>query len=567
MGEYKMKKQGNHQIAVEIKADKPILPEDKAGERILQIRLTAPPAPDDKPHIPLNLSLVIDRSGSMHGDKLHYVKQAAMHVVDLMTEKDRLAVVLYDNQVQTLMPSQFLTNEVKAELKAKLTEVQSGASTFLYGGWLAGCRHVAESVANDSFNRILLLTDGLANVGVRDIGALSVHAQELFTRGISTSCFGAGLDYDEHLLESMANNGGGSFHFLETLNAIPLVFEREFDEIISVTHKDIKITMDLPAGVKPSIFANWHTELEGQKFSIFLGNLLAEQTQNIYIKLENLRSNKKQQLEIPVVVTGIDQNQGQQELKSSIAFKPVPAGEETSAEPDQDLMERFAAVDLADKANEALKRERAGDRAGSSRLMMDTLRFHDKNISKPLRDKYENFTSGIRQGFDEAERKRHHYMEYQSRRGHRRIRHYPLSFENGALVAQIEGCKVLINTGSQRSIATKSEWVFLHELYHLKSQHNGLHIRDLSKTLGTRIDVILGMDILQDLFVRIEPQRPVITFNRNFFKAAGRVLDLVENYPTLSLRTTVNGRETLLRIVTGVGFSFLPDALLSKPAL
>jgi len=216
-----MKKQEKtNELQIKVKADKDVIPAGKTGERIVEINLTAPAAPGARPHVPLNLALVLDRSGSMHGEKLEYVKQAALHVVDLMTEQDRAALVVYDNEVQTLMPSQNLTQLVKMELKAKIKGIQSGGSTYLYGGWVTGSRQVAEAVSDASFNRTLLLTDGLANVGQRDAGFLSIHAQEVFTRGISTSCFGVGRDYDEHLLEAMSNLGGGSFHFLETLQAI-----------------------------------------------------------------------------------------------------------------------------------------------------------------------------------------------------------------------------------------------------------------------------------------------------------------------------------------------------------
>jgi Ca-activated chloride channel family protein len=553
-----MVKNNNNQLQVRVQLDKSVIPAGKTGKRIIELTLTAPPAPEDKPHIPLNLSLVIDRSGSMHGDKLKYVKEAAAHVIDLLSEKDRLAVILYDNEAETLMHSQFLTDEVKKELKAKLKPVRSGASTFLYGGWLTGCRQVAEAVADDTFNRTLLLTDGLANVGERDIGPLSVHAQELFTRGISTSCFGVGFDYDEHLLESMANHGGGSFHFLETLNAIPLVFEREFDEIISITQKDVKITLDLPAGVEPSVSANWHTEKEGNKYSIFLGSLMADQSQSIYLHLANLNGTKNQPIEIPIEVTGVDQDQSEHKTKSSITFTPVSASKESSIEQDEDMMERFAVVDLADKANEALKRERAGDRAGSTMVMNDALKRHHKNVSSKTREKYELFSSNISQGLDESERKRRHYQEYQSRRGYQSIGDYRVSSDRGPLMAEIAGQSVLINTGEETSLCRDDGWFFLDEVYRLPQSNNGMDCDQLSATIGKKVDVMLGMDILRDLYIRLDPGRRVIQFSRKPLRSRGRYLDLFNIEGVPSLEVVIDGKKVNVRLTTGLQFNYLP---------
>lgn len=555
------KKQDKNILQVQVRADKPVIAVGKKEERILEITLTAPPAPENRPHIPLIMSLVIDRSGSMHGEKLHYVKQAADHVIDLLTEHDRMAVILYDSVVTTLVHSQYLTRPVKSEIKRKIREVQSGASTFLYGGWLAGCRQVAEAIDTnkDTFNRTLLLSDGLANVGERDIGALSLHAQELFARRISTSCFGVGLDYDEYLLESMANHGGGSFHFLETLNAIPLVFEREFEEILSVTIRDLKIEFQIPESVDVSVPANWHMERKGDHLAIHLGSLMADQSQSVYLKLINLDGTSGEPINIPVTVTGLDMDQEKKKFKTSLTLKAVPAKEAASIKQDADLMARFAAVDLADKANEALKRERAGDRVGSSNLMQRTLFQHQPHILESDRAKYQHFSSEIQQGLDEASRKRRHYEEYQSKRGYRQIRHYPLRFENGTLMAEIDEYHVLVNTGAPNSIGMIPEWFFLHEVYRLRPEFEGITCQQLSMQLNTRVDVMLGMDILRDLFIHIEPDGGLITFSRTTLNTSGNVIDLHENNEMMSVRLLIAGRKQYLRLMTVSRVNLLPS--------
>ena len=548
----------NNPLQVALQADKTVIPSGKPGARILEIKLTAQVQPSDKPRIPLNLALVIDRSGSMHGEKLHFVKEAAAHVIDLLGADDRAAIIIYDDKVETLLESQLLTEAVKREAKAKIRGIRSGGSTFLYGGWLAGCREASEAIREESFNRTLLLTDGLANVGVRDVGTISMHAQELFTRHISTSCFGVGHDYDEHMLESIANHGGGSFHFLETVNAIPLVFEREFDEIISVTLRDVQLALTLPAKAQAKVSAGWRAKREGDRLTVFLGSLMAGQSQPVYLQLSNLEAPKGGELPIPVRLTGVDGDQVEHIIESTLTFTVVPAAEEAAAAQDADLMGRFALVDLADKASEALKMERAGDRVGSSRMMRNTLQSHGESISEDTFDKYQMMSEQMSVGYDSLERKRRHFQEYQSKRGWQSIRDYRLGFEAGVPMAYIEGKAVLINTAAPTSIADLPEWLFLNQVYQFPHESKGMTCEGLSRALGTRVDVMLGMDILGSLHLRLNTTQGVIQFSREPFRSSGVHLPLQVAPVPPAVRVTIGGEAMTLRLLTALKLNYIP---------
>ena len=548
----------NKPLQVALQADKAVIPAGQPGARILEINLTATAQLNDKPRIPLNLALVIDRSGSMHGEKLHFVKEAAAHVIDLLNAGDRAAVVIYDDKVEMLLSSQFLTDPVKHEAKAKIRDIRSGGSTFLYGGWLKGCREAANAISEQSFNRTLLLTDGLANVGLRDASAISVHAQELFTRHISTSCFGVGRDYDEHMLESIANHGGGNFHFLETVNAIPLVFEREFDEIVSVALRDVQVTLTLPAKTQAKVSAGWRAERQGKKLAIFLGSLVQEQTQSLYLQLSNLDGEGEGKLVIPVRVTGVDADQVEHVIKTTLTLTTLPAAQEAAANQDAELMARFALVDLADKANEALKLERSGDRLGSSRVMMNSINIHRGHINEDTVDKYQMMSDEMSVGYDSLERKRRHYQEYQSKRGMLSIRDYRLDFSVGVPIADIEGKHVLINTAAPTSIADEPEWLFLNQVFKFPRESKGMTCEALSRALGARVDVMLGMDILRNLHVRTNPAQGVIQFSMHRFRSSGAHLPLGVDRVPPAVRVTVGGDPMTLRLLTALKLNYIP---------
>lgn len=551
----------NNAIQVQIQADKAVITAGQPTARILEIRVAAPAAEQDRPRLPLNLALVLDRSGSMHGDKLHYARQAAVHVIDLLGEQDRAAVVVYDDQVQVLASSQLMGEKAKRQVKEKIAQIRSGSSTNLFGGWMMGCHEVAEVASAQNFNRTLLLTDGLANVGERDPGQLAFHTHELFVRGISTSCFGVGQGYDEHLLEAMANHGGGSFHFLETLNAIPTVFEREFDEIINVALRDLELTVELPESVQASVSANWHNTREGNKLKVFLGSLPAGRDQAVYLRLENLTPSENGTLEIPVKVMGKDADQRVHEAVATLTITTVTAEDEAAQPQDQALMERFALVDLADRANQAMQMEREGDRIGSAQLVMNSLHLYQANVDQKTVDKYQLMADEMRTGYDDMDRKRRHFQEYRSKRGWQSIQDDQLVFQAGLPIAWIEGKSVLINTAVPVSIAVDPKWLLLNEVYEFSHAANGVTCELLSKALGTRVDVMLGMDVLRDLHLRTDPTRGVIQFSRLPFRSSGARLPLqVDQVPPLA--ELKMGQENLpMRLVTALKLNYIPEEL------
>jgi Ca-activated chloride channel family protein len=356
---------------------------------------------------------------------------------------------------------------------------------------------VAEGAGSSSINRVLLLTDGLANVGMTDSDELASHSREIFSRGVSTSCFGAGLGYDEHLLEAIANSGGGNFYFLETMNAIPVVFEREFKELVDIALRNVRVSIQLPEGVKGSVLAAWPTETKNGSLNISVGSLNAGRTQRIYLRLEFEKGIPGKELSIPVTVHGKDEGNFENEATETILFKVVTVSEEKAAKENKSLLERFAEVEMADKAKEALIRERAGDRAGSSRLIQSSIRAHQANMPAGMRTKYEHMVSDLSAGMNEQSRKVYHLEQYESKRGRAVVRDYQLKKVNGHLVTIIEGKSVLIDTGVPISIGKMPEFHFINEVHSLSQKYMGVTLKYLEKMVGTSIDILMGTDILK----------------------------------------------------------------------
>ncbi len=195
----------------------------------------------------LNLSLVIDRSGSMAGAPLHHALKAAESVVDRLEPNDVLSVVVYDDEVNTAVPPQPVTD--KSALKNSIRRVRVGGLTNLSGGWLKGCEYVKQQLDSQKINRVLLLTDGHANIGIQDPKLLTATAGQKAEQGISTTTLGFAQGFNEDLLIGMARAASGNFYFIQSIDEATEVFGIELDSLRAVVGQNLKVTLELADGI------------------------------------------------------------------------------------------------------------------------------------------------------------------------------------------------------------------------------------------------------------------------------------------------------------------------------
>jgi Ca-activated chloride channel family protein len=198
--------------------------------------------------LPLNLCLVIDRSGSMEGEPLEYVKRACSYVVDLLEPTDILSIVTFEEQVDVVMPARRVVN--RALVKEHIQRIQPGNTTNLYDGIVAGASQVA-SVRSDAYvNRILVLTDGEPTAGIKDFASIVGSVAEQKSRGISVTALGFGPEYNEELLAGMARRTGGNYYYISRPDLIPEVFRKELDALLTISSKNLRLRLLLSRWVQ-----------------------------------------------------------------------------------------------------------------------------------------------------------------------------------------------------------------------------------------------------------------------------------------------------------------------------
>jgi Ca-activated chloride channel family protein len=192
---------------------------------------------------PLNLCLVIDRSGSMEGPPLEYVKQACAYVVDLLSPDDVLSIVTFEEMVDTLMPPQRVTN--RQAIKDGIARIMPGNTTNLHGGLSLAAQHISSVNDPSRATRMIVLTDGDPTAGIKDFNALTGLASDIKSRGITATFLGFGPDYNEELLASLAKRGGGNYYYITRPELIPEIFRTELEKLMTVVARNLHLNIKI----------------------------------------------------------------------------------------------------------------------------------------------------------------------------------------------------------------------------------------------------------------------------------------------------------------------------------
>lgn len=237
---------------------------------------------------PLNLALVIDRSGSMHGAPVQAAKKAAAGVVEMLGKEDLLTVVCFDNEVDTIIKSLAMDDAGKAEAQKAIRRIRSKGMTDLEAGWLRGAEYLAENMElSESFrNNIVLLSDGMANRGETDPEVLGEYANGLQARGILSTTVGIGDNYSPEILQAIAENGGGRMHDAEHPAEIVEVVTAELGELSQVIADNLRVDVQVPPDTGCKLLSSRQLNRESENgYSCLLGTLASRGSRQIVFQV------------------------------------------------------------------------------------------------------------------------------------------------------------------------------------------------------------------------------------------------------------------------------------------
>lgn len=258
---------------------------DNKKEVYLYINLKAGKLTTQKERIPLNIALVIDRSGSMAGQRLEYVKKATDFVIDNLNTSDILSIVQYDSNVEVLSTSANVNN--KKRLHDLVRNISPGGATNLSGGMLEGYNQVDAAKADNFVNRVLLLSDGLANKGITDPAQLQEIAQKKFrSLSIGLSTFGVGNGFNESLMTNLAEYGGANYYFIESPDEIPNIFAKELEGLLSVVAQNAKLSVAFPSQLTCKKVYGYPAQIKSNKIEVSLNDIFSEEEKAILIQFD-----------------------------------------------------------------------------------------------------------------------------------------------------------------------------------------------------------------------------------------------------------------------------------------
>ena len=353
----------------ELSAGRSVLPAGQMSVLGLKASVTGFEVESEAQRPNLNIALVIDRSGSMSGRKIEQAKEAAVCAVQQMRENDIISVVIYDDEVEVLVPATKCTD--KRTIFSKIKSIRSGGMTALYGGTVKGAEEVKKFFSKGQVNRVILLSDGMANVGPSTPEELGELGGKLADEGISVTTLGLGEGYDEDLMQKLAQASDGNHVFITSEKSLVEVFDEEFQSVTSVVASESVCEILCAEGVRPIRVLNRDAEIDGQRVRFSWNQIYSGHERYVLLEVEvpSGADREKRPIASGTLKYANLQTRSVDTLTDSVEVSYSVSEENVRRSENESVLRDYAEQSAASAREEAIRMRDAGDIAGAQGIL------------------------------------------------------------------------------------------------------------------------------------------------------------------------------------------------------
>jgi len=254
------------------------------GETFLMLEARANQSDKPKAQGQVNLSIVIDRSGSMKGTRLRNAINAAIGAVERLHDGDMVSVVTFDTRTEVVVPASVIGSASRNTIVSAISGISLGGDTCISCGIETGMAEMS-AAGGTRINRMIVLSDGDANHGLKDVPGFRSLAQRARDRGIGISTVGVDVDYNEKILSAIAIESNGKHYFVENDDALARVFEGEAEALTQAVASGAEVDIDLAPGVELDRVFDRTFRRSGNRVSVPLGTFSAGDVKTVLMKV------------------------------------------------------------------------------------------------------------------------------------------------------------------------------------------------------------------------------------------------------------------------------------------
>lgn len=270
-------------VTADLALSQPLVAAALPSDTYLRVDLSAASVPGAT-RAPLNLAIVLDRSGSMAGDKIERARASAKQLVERLGDEDRVSVVTYATDYAVDLP---LTRvgDARARILRVIDGIVDGGGTNISGGLESAIAELERGAGGGAASRVVLMSDGNANQGITDPRALGDLARRARERGISVSSLGVGLDFNEDIMTILAESGGGAYHYVREAQDIAVALDAELSSMAALAARGVELSVELAPGWSVREVYGYRTEQRGSRLIIPVGDMAAQTRRQIVVRL------------------------------------------------------------------------------------------------------------------------------------------------------------------------------------------------------------------------------------------------------------------------------------------